>query len=109
MQHKEVLKEWASGVGNLRAWPMEDNRSDGAKEPDEKLEDPVHQAKSFVLASEYDGIRRGLLATKETRSGDPEGHLEAFIKSCSGRMQRIHEAWWGDDGLAVSYLLYQPR
>ncbi len=105
IQHKDVLKEWAGSIGNFRAWPLEDNRSSGDQAPDEKLANLKNQLSSFMSESEYVGIGRGLLATKEMVSGDPNGHLAAFIDACSSRMQRMHAAWWGKEGLAVGYLL----
>ena len=103
--HKEVLKEWSQSIGNIRAWPLEDNRSDGAREPDKKLANLADQLASFVSEDEFAGIGRGLLATKEMASRDPNGHLAAFIDACLSRMQRMHAAWWGGEGLAVAYLL----
>ncbi len=109
IQHKDFLKEWAGSIGNFRAWPLEDNRSDGHRAPDEKLSEPKDQLNSFVSEWEFSGIGRGLLATKETASGDPNGHLAAFIEACSSRVRRMHAAWWGDKGLAVGYLLDEKQ
>lgn len=32
-----IIRNWHSSIGNLRAWPMEVNRSDGARTPSDKL------------------------------------------------------------------------
>jgi len=43
-----LIKDWHSSIGNLRAWPLEANRSDGAVPPLEKLnfrrQEPAQQA-----------------------------------------------------------------
>jgi hypothetical protein len=52
----QIIREWHGSIGNLRAWPLELNRSDGDLSPRIKLTDSSHEdeevEKSYGLSGE---------------------------------------------------------
>lgn len=48
-----IIKDWHSSIGNLRAWPLEANRSDGANTPADKLTQTNPTLARYGLDSPY--------------------------------------------------------
>ena len=85
---KGVCDQWVSTIGNLRAWPFEDNRSDQAQSAHEKITDEELISRSFLVASELDGFNGG-----DKVRGD-EVAARAFVATCRQRLLRIYEEWY---------------
>lgn len=93
------VREWLSCIGNLRAWPFEDNRSDQCDCPDAKIH--VNQLQdSFVTPDE---LAEFAIACKNITV--PENAI-AFITVTRNRMLRIYEEWYRK--LDISYLTTTP-
>ena len=89
--HRPVCKEWVDTIGNFRAWPMEDNRSDQHKPANDKLSGPENAQKrldSFVEEGELPAFSHD---DATTRWPDP---ATAFMKGCRTRMLRIYREWY---------------
>ncbi len=86
-------KQWCNTIGNYRAWPFEDNRSDQATKAGEKLNESL-MANSFILSSELDGFNQGRNILSE-----PSAAL-AFATSCKSRIVRIYNEWYKNLRLA---------
>lgn len=81
--------EWLGTIGNLRAWPMTDNRSDQAETAFEKLgSNPDLLADSFVDRCEISGFSDGW-----DSCANPTSALE-FAKCCRRRLIRIYREWY---------------
>ena len=84
-----VARQWYWTIGNLRAWPFEDNRSDQAEIARKKISnDAEYLEKSFLLKGE-----------PEVFSGGDEVRLNPaaarqFIKACRRRLLRIYRHWY---------------
>ena len=77
----QSVKDWGNSIGNLRAWPLEANRSDGAADPKTKLDGqpsaeekrygighgPLKRKASFVGALDWTDWQ---LATPTNEAGD---------------------------------------
>ena len=74
----QIIREWQSSVGNLRAWPAELNRSDGATKPIEKLCEPEPSEKSRLIKV----YRLHSLADRLNASGVTEDELEQWREAC---------------------------
>lgn len=90
---REVCGEFGYTIGNLRAWPMEENRSDQKTTACEKM-DYQQQILSFVLPTEVtafshgDGSRRHMDKAKE------------FCVASRDRYLRIYKNWYDAAGIA---------
>jgi hypothetical protein len=95
---REVCGQWGCTIGNLRAWPFEDNRSDQADTAADKLKGNQEQlAHSFLTSEEEAAFSAGdKTRWEEVASRD-------FIKACRQRLFRIYRVWY--DTLAVGELL----
>jgi len=99
---KPVCDQWVGTIGNFRAWPFEDNRSDQAETAMQKLggqkpEKEMMRKYSFVEADELPGFSAG----DEVRW--KEECAAEFIKACRGRLLRIYEEWY--ESVSVADLL----
>jgi hypothetical protein len=85
----KVCQQWGDMIGNLRAWPFEDNRSDQMKLAINKLTDEQFLVDSFIKGrdecvafSAGDDVRR----SKEA--------LLRFATASQNRLIRIYESWY---------------
>ncbi len=104
--HRPSCNEWVDTIGNFRAWPMEDNRSDQAKTAHDKLSGPDNAQKrqdSFVEEHELQAFSND---SGTTRKPEP---ATAFIKGCRARMLRIYREWYEsvDVGQLIKYPMVQ--
>jgi len=102
------LLEWINSVANLRAWPMEENRSDQAICPEEKLKDQITKSLSLKLMSD------SFLNEEEVRNFNTgcqnpfeEGNANIFLKSAKSRLLRIYCNWYYT--LDIAYLTKTVR
>ncbi|MEI6143672.1 MAG: hypothetical protein WCP85_30620, partial [Mariniphaga sp.] len=85
--HINVCKQFYSTIGNMRAWPFEDNRSDQATKTSEKMIKSSYWTDSFIDDTERDGYSDPSViedATKALR----------FANSCKSRIIRIYKEWF---------------
>jgi hypothetical protein len=97
---REVAKEWAKTIGNLRAWPFEDNRSDQADTALQKLSGAEGEAKrinSYLEEDELEGFSVGNQVRWESEAA------LLFVSVCRKRLQRIYEEWY--DTLEIEELI----
>lgn len=95
-QYMNFCKQWCNTIGNLRAWPFEDNRSDQESTAGRKLKydddllkyDDDLMDKSFVSKSELPGFDKG----REVIS-DAEAALD-FAEACKSRIIRMYKEWF---------------
>lgn len=90
------VKAWVYCIANLRAWPMEDNRSDQADSPIKKIR-PSYYNDSFIIDMELDGFEKGY--TEEIRNFD---FANVFISAGKNRLLRIYREWY--DTLEIGVL-----
>jgi len=92
---KPVCDQWVGTIGNLRAWPFEDNRSEQKQTAIEKLGDyPEKQRQSFVNLDELGGFS----GQDEVRWNPVAAY--AFVTVCSRRLLRIYRDWYDSVGVA---------
>ena len=97
---KGACAEWVNTIGNFRAWPMEDNRSEQAETALEKLmgEDGTPKQKqrvdSFLEEEELAAFSSG----HETRQ--KQEAAIAFVTACRKRMLSIYRKWYESVGVA---------
>lgn len=87
-QYQRFLKQWLDTIGNLRAWPFEDNRSDSAELACAKITTSAQIDDSFLLPTEIRAFSMGRRAMSD------EGAARAFAKACLNRMVRIYNECW---------------
>ena len=109
----DALREWQASTGNMRAWPAELNRSDGATRPEDKLSKPGDREatvyglhcrddileKSAITEEEYrlwceacpDGVQSNYLAQREHASM----HLK-LLQAITARWVRLYETWFNE-------------
>ena len=93
--HKRACGEWLNTIGNFRAWPMEDNRSEQAEPALEKLSGDsgeVRRQDSFLEDDELPAFSHA----HETKK--PEA-ATAFVTACRDRMLRIYRVWYETVGV----------
>jgi hypothetical protein len=92
--YRGVCGQWGYTIGNLRAWPFEDNRSDQAETAADKIQgDPVRLDDSFLTLEE----ERAFSGADQTR-GD-EATARAFASNCRTRLLRIYREWYESVGV----------
>ena len=92
---KPVCDQWVGTIGNLRAWPFEDNRSEQKQTANEKLGNySEKQRQSFVNPGELPGFS----GRDEVRWNPVAAY--AFVTACSKRMLRIYAEWYDSVGVA---------
>jgi len=115
-----IIREWQRSLGNLRAWPAEVNRSDGATPPIDKLCEPDADAsidsrelKCYNLTSQTARLKASSITTEELelwREACPnEGEHSNYLaqsenkhKRCmvlrviTARWVRLYEDWYKD-------------
>ncbi|WP_159013562.1 DUF262 domain-containing protein [Acidisoma sp. S159] len=108
-QEKEIIKEWAlRSVANLRAWPMESNRSDKKESPKDKIGRNEKLARiqimndSVLTEDELLGFGKGYDVAQPM--GCSPGGLEAYVMASRARLINLYRAWYEPDGLDIDYL-----
>ncbi len=91
------VKEWVYSIANLRAWPMEDNRSDQAEAPALKLTSATDLMESFIDANELNGFQRGYDNITDFNNAI------VFVESAKTRLLRIYKEWY--DTLDIGFLM----
>jgi hypothetical protein len=106
IKRKKAAKDWlpvcgqvAHTIGNLRAWPFEENRSDSAERASDKIHDRA-VGDSFLLESEIPAYSGGADILTNTH-----GSAEAFVLTTLRRLCRIYREAYEGLGLEGS----QPR
>ena len=108
---KEALWDWSKhSIANLRAWPMAQNRRDGADAPSLKFQEcglprgmTAEEAMrlSFLSATELSGFNKGF---EFARGDGADDSLRAFAAAARNRLLRIYHAWHDQSGLDIEYL-----
>lgn len=84
-----VCGQWGYTIGNLRAWPFEDNRSDQHETATDKLKGNVARLEdSFLTLEEEHAFSGG----DSVRSD--EGTARTFVAACRERLLRIYRTWY---------------
>lgn len=94
--YMNFCKQWCNNIGNFRAWPFEDNRSDQAIKAGDKLNDDLMK-KSFIEPSELFGFNQGREILEDV------GAAQRFAVSCKSRIVRMYREWF--EQLLLSNLL----
>lgn len=99
---KSVCDKWCNTIGNFRAWPFEDNRSDKALSAREKLsvEGSLVESlleDSFITPDEVDGFSGG------DSVRDKEEAAWLFAGTCRMRLLRIYKSWY--DSMQIVQLI----
>jgi hypothetical protein len=95
---RESAGEWAWTIGNLRAWPAADNRSDQALTAADKISGNEQLLRnSFMLPSDEAAFSAG-----DGVRWNPEESV-AFIGACRARLLRIYQEWY--DSVRVGDLI----
>lgn len=81
-------KQWCNTIGNFRAWPYEDNRSDQAEMAGKKLNQTKLLEDSFISDDELKGFNHD----RDILSG--AGSALAFADACKSRIIRIYREWF---------------
>ncbi|MFZ4596009.1 MAG: hypothetical protein ACOYOF_17250, partial [Verrucomicrobiaceae bacterium] len=90
-----ICGQWGYTIGNLRAWPFEDNRSDQDETAASKIQgNPARLEDSFLTADE----ERAFSGGNKVR-GD-EATARSFASHCRDRLLRIYRAWYEAVGVA---------
>jgi len=87
-RYQRFVKQWLDQIGNLRAWPFEENRSDSKHLAREKILTEQQREESFLLHEEIDAFSLG----KRAISDEPSAR--SFAICCRDRMIRIYEQCW---------------
>jgi hypothetical protein len=87
-QYQRFLKQWLDTIGNLRAWPFEDNRSDSAELSDKKITTAAQLEDSFLYDFELPAFSMGRKAIRY------ESSSRAFAQACLRRMSRMYRECW---------------
>lgn len=93
-----ICGQWGYTIGNLRAWPFEDNRSDQAITATGKIGgDADRLLGSFLTADEERGFSGG------DQARDDETAARLFVRTCRERLLRIYREWY--ESLDVAALI----
>ena len=90
---KNVCYQWSNTIGNFRAWPFEDNRSDQAETAEQKISEK-HLNDSFLNAGEESGFSVG----EQVRQVESSARI--FVTTCRVRLLRIYSEWYESVGVA---------
>ncbi len=116
-----MIKAWHGMIGNLRAWPMEANRSDSEDSPRDKMAKVGELEKLYKMGNgadirsasliDLDNWNNWWLASPDTKSKGRRyltkdsqkavGYRQAwaFVQASSERTLNIYEEWY--DGLEI--------
>ena len=97
-EYRQVCYEqWLNVIGNLRAWPLEDNRSDQYDLARDKITNDEIAKNSFINDDEIEGFSVG----DEARFSFENANL--FIDSTKKRFLRIYQTWY--ENLEINKLI----
>ena len=86
---KSVCGQWNETIGNVRAWPFEDNRSEQKQTAIDKLGGhPEKQQQSFIDFDELAGF-----SGADNVRGDAAAAYD-FVKACRSRLLRMYTEWY---------------
>ena len=92
--HRDATNEWLYSTGNLRALPMEENRSDQATDPKDK----VHLCSdSFLTPRQLDEFNRASVSIENITD------VLAFLTETRRRLFDIYKEWY--DSLNIGFLV----
>lgn len=96
-EFKSVCNAWLGTIGNLRAWPLEENRSKSDEEANKCILSREQKDDSLIEGEECDAF--------SIREGDISDMTKvvAFARTARKRLLRIYECWY--DGLEIGYLI----
>jgi hypothetical protein len=98
----QLCQQWGNTIGNLRAWPFEDNRSDQMTLAKEKIKGNAELlAASFMTAEDEKNFSSG----DDVRKKEDEARL--FVTACRSRLVRIYREWY--ESMEVAELLPVPN
>ncbi len=93
-EFRGVCGQWGYTIGNLRAWPFEDNRSDQAGTANDKIKGNQACLKDSFLTPEEEHAFSG----GDKARGD-EATARLFADNCRNRLLRIYRAWYESVGV----------
>lgn len=105
-----IITDWHNSIGNLRAWPLEANRSDGDAPPSIKLKTVSSEEANYYISAEnkceasfithefYNRYWSKCTPVNGKRLNDDETFLErqALIKAIVWRFLAIYRQWYDD-------------
>jgi hypothetical protein len=83
----DFCRHWNNSIGNLRAWPFEDNRSDQATKTSDKMKLEIYWEDSFISNDEKSGYSDQHVINDVQKAFD-------FASSCKSRLIRIYNEWF---------------
>ncbi len=98
---KKFSSKWVGTIGNLRAWPAENNRSDQKDLAKDKIKTPEDRAGSFLGDGEIPHFSYGHSVR------DNAGDALSFAMACWQRTVRIYRDWF--ESLEIEKLLKPPE
>lgn len=93
--YRGVCGQWGYTIGNLRAWPSEENRSDKADTAADKIETDEQHMDSFLTKEEAKAFSGG------DKVRTDEATARAFVTGCMDRLLRIYREWHESVGVGV--------
>lgn len=106
-----LVKDWQATIANFRLWPLELNRSDSCKLPDDKLRyaHDKERLRSCAIESEKDLFAYSAIDPEDSQlwfdlGDDPKdkAQADAILKAITRRMLYIYRDWY--DSLELSSL-----
>jgi hypothetical protein len=112
----QIIKDWHNSIGNLRAWPLEANRSDGDDAPSVKLEtaspeeakydinDANKRKASFIASDDFNNYWTLCVSADGRKLNDSNSFPErkALVNAIIWRLLAIYREWY--DALKLSTL-----
>jgi hypothetical protein len=87
-RYQRFVKQWLDTLGNLRAWPFEDNRSESSDPANSKIQSSEQLADSFLLPEELQDFSMERLPLSD------EVAARRFANACRKRLVRIYGEIW---------------
>lgn len=85
--YSPVTQEWRWSIGNFRVLTLEDNRSEGAKSPKERLIKIERRTDSFITENNW-------LFWKQIDGKILESQVETLAKAIVNRVADVYEDWY---------------
>jgi len=91
-----ICREWQNCIGNLRAWPFEDNRADGADRANVKIQSDEDKTNSLITETDLSAF---------SKSGARKNFEDAqeLCEAIKERYIRIYRVW--HDAVCISDLI----
>jgi hypothetical protein len=107
-EFKSACSQWTGTIGNLRAWPLEANRSKSDDMAIRTITTPEDRSNSLITAEVENKDQDECLAFSmcEQDINDPS-KVARFMNAARSRMLRIYAEWY--DSLEISRLLVATR